>query len=258
MIKNKIYHTFISSRRGHVKWSALRPWHMGSVGAAGIAAEDAGGCRQAGLAPEKAGHAFDRVMRRPCGSGQAMGSSVGTEASAVRHGGPVAVPGGNGPAAARRLAAADPDRPWSRPATEPRSGAIPHPPSGTLGAGRCSGQSPRLVPVPTRSTASTPCRRRSGRPTSSGFCATAIRSAAVPRYNDRGHDQPRPHPADALLPQGGSRPPDCRRVPSLLQPRAQAHDPQRDRAMRISLQDPGVRADRSHPRPDPPDAGLNR
>lgn len=90
----------------------------------------------------KAGHAVDRVMRRPCGSGQASGSSVGPQASALRHGGPVAAPGGDGPAAAR-LAAADPDRPWSRPATEPCSGAPPIAPSG---AGRSLRRSRQSAP----------------------------------------------------------------------------------------------------------------
>jgi len=88
----------------------------------------------------KAGRAFDRVMRRRCGRGQAMGSSVGPQASALRHGGPVAAPGGDGPAAAR-LAAADPARPWSRPATEPCSGAIPIAPSGAGRFGQRLGQS---------------------------------------------------------------------------------------------------------------------
>lgn len=88
----------------------------------------------------KAARAFDRVMRRRCGSGQASGSSVGPQASAVRHGGPVAAPGGDGPAAAR-LAAADPARPWSRPATVSRSGATPIAPSRAGGSGRRSGQS---------------------------------------------------------------------------------------------------------------------
>ncbi|MCW2302465.1 hypothetical protein M2324_000849 [Rhodovulum sulfidophilum] len=202
----------------------------------------------------KAGRAFDRVMRRPCGSGQASGSSVGPQASAVRHGGPVAAPGGDGPAAAR-LAAADPARPWSRPATVSRSGASPHRAFPGRRIRKAFGaECPRLVPVPTRSTVSTPCRRRSGRPASSGSSTNAIRSAAVTRYNDHGHD-PTPRTPSCL---GRSRPPDCRRVPSLLQPRAQAHDPQRARAMRIYLQDPGVRADRRHPRPDPADAGLSR
>lgn len=118
-------------RRGPGTWARSRP--PVSRPRTRVVAGRPASCR-------KAGRAFDRGMRRRFGSGQASGSSVGPQASALRHGGPVAAPGGDGPAAAR-LAAADPARPWSRPATVSRSGAPPIAPSGAGRSGQRLGQS---------------------------------------------------------------------------------------------------------------------
>lgn len=113
------------------------------------------------------------------------------------YGGPVAAPGGNGLAAAR-LAAADPARPWSRPATVSRSGAAP--PSRLPGQddpGSVWGRAPPAC------SCADPLDSFHAMP-------PAVWEACLVRFEYKRHSfcrchalqrpRPRPHPADALLP----------------------------------------------------------